>query len=54
MTVYELCKQLLKRGKLTIKKLDVYLAADRLTPEQYAELMAAIQPEAPQSSNQAQ
>lgn len=26
----------------------------RLTPEQYAELMAAIQPEAPQSSNQAQ
>lgn len=53
MTTYELCKQLLARGKLTAQMLDVYFAAGRLTPEQYAELMAAIQPEAPQSSNQA-
>lgn len=46
MTTYELCKQLLYRGKLTAKLLDGYFAAGRLTPEQYAELMAAIKPEA--------
>lgn len=42
MTTYELCKQLLARGKLTAEKLDVYYAAGRLTAEQYKELMDAI------------
>lgn len=45
MTTYELCKQLLKRGKLTAQMLDVYFAAGRLTPEQYAELMAELNPQ---------
>ena len=45
MTTYELCKQLLTRGKLTIEKLDVYLAADRITPEQYRELAEQLKPE---------
>ena len=45
MTTYELCKQLLSRGKLTIEKLDVYLAADRITPEQYGELAEQIKPQ---------
>lgn len=42
MTTYELCKQLLSRGKLTAQMLDVYFAAGRLTPEQYEELMAEL------------
>lgn len=46
MTTYELCKQLLNRGKLTAQMLDVYFAAGRLTAEQYAELMAALKPQA--------
>jgi len=46
MTTYELCKQLLKRGKLTAEMLDVYYAAGRLTAEQYEELMKALQPTA--------
>lgn len=46
MTTYELCKQLLNRGKLTAQMLDVYFAAGRLTPDQYAELMAALKPQA--------
>lgn len=44
MSTYELCKQLLKRGKLTAQMLDVFFAAGRLTAEQYAELMAQLQP----------
>lgn len=44
MTTYELCKQLLVRGKLTAKSLDVYFAAGRLTPEQYQELMSELKP----------
>lgn len=48
MTTYELCKQLLMRGKLTAQMLDVYFAAGRLTPEQYAELMGQLQPDAAQ------
>lgn len=48
MTTYELCKQLLYRGKLTAKLLDGYFAAGRLTPEQYAELMGQLQPDAAQ------
>ena len=46
MTTYELCKQLLNRGKLTAQMLDVYFAAGRLTSEKYAELMAALKPQA--------
>lgn len=45
MTTYELCKQLLVRGKLTAQMLDVYFAAGRLTPEQYQELVASLKPE---------
>lgn len=39
---YKLCLALLAKGKLTMDLLDVYLAAGRLTPEQYAELAAQI------------
>ena len=44
MTTYELCKQLLSRGKLTAQMLDVYFAAGRITSDQYSELMTEIQP----------
>lgn len=44
MTTYELCKQLLARGKLTAQMLDVFFAAGRLTPEQYQELMNELDP----------
>ena len=42
MPTYELCKLLAKRGKLTAAMLDVYFAAERITAEQYAELLALI------------
>ena len=42
MSTYELCLKLAARGKLTAGMLDVYFAADRITPEQYAELMGSI------------
>ena len=45
MSTYELCKQLLRRGKLTAQMLDVYFAAGRLSAEQYTELMAQLNPE---------
>ena len=44
MTTYELCKQLLSRGKLTAQMLDVFFAAGRLTSEQYQELMSELKP----------
>ena len=44
MTTYELCKQLLARGKLTAQMLDVFFAAGRLTSEQYQELMNELDP----------
>ena len=36
-TVYNLCKMLIDRGRTDglQDKMDVYLAADRLTPEEY-------------------
>lgn len=37
---YKLCKLLSARGKLTAEMLDVYLAAGRITAEQYTELIA--------------
>lgn len=42
MTTYELCKQLIKRGKLTEKMLDVYFAAGRLTDDQYTKLIKEL------------
>lgn len=42
MTTYELCKQLIKRDKLTGKMLDVYFAAGRLTEDQYKELIKGL------------
>lgn len=40
---YKLCKLLVARGKLTADMLDVYLAAGRITAEQYTELIARIE-----------
>lgn len=42
MTTYELCKALLRRNKLSTQLLDVFVAAGRLTPEQYSELIAEV------------
>lgn len=39
---YKLCKLLAARGKLTADLLDVYLAAGRITAEQYTELIAMV------------
>ncbi|MEG0766522.1 MAG: hypothetical protein RR482_02295 [Clostridia bacterium] len=39
---YRFCCALLRAGNLTHELLDVYLAAGRLTAEQYAELDAAL------------
>ena len=43
-TVYNLCKTLISRGRTDgLKdKMDAYLAADRLTTEEYTELMALL------------
>lgn len=43
---YKLCKILAANGKLTADKLDVFLANDRITAEQYIELMQLIAKEA--------
>lgn len=42
MTTYELCKKLAARGKLTKEMLDVFFAAERLTADQYGELIALL------------
>ena len=39
---YNLCKKLIALGKLTADMLDVYYAAERLTAEQYTELMTLL------------
>ena len=39
---YKLCKILATKGKLTAEMLDVYLAANRITSEQYIELIELI------------
>lgn len=39
---YKLCKALAEKGKLTADMLDVYLAAGRITAEQYEELLGMI------------
>ena len=43
-TVYNLCKMLIDRGRTDglQDKMDVYLAADRLTPEEDQELAAQL------------
>ena len=46
-TVFNLCKLLIDRGRTDglQDKMDVYLAADRLTPEEYQELAGLLAPE---------
>lgn len=39
---YKLCKILSNKGKLTAEMLDVYLAAERITADQYMELITLI------------
>ena len=43
-TVFNLCKVLITRGRTTglQDKMDAYLAADRLTTEEYNELVALM------------
>lgn len=45
-TVYNLCKLLIDRGRTDglQDKMNVYLAADRLTPEEYQELAGLLAP----------
>ena len=45
-TVYNLCKLLIDRGRTDgiQDKMDVYLAADRLTPEEYQKLAGLLAP----------
>lgn len=47
-TVYNLCKLLIDRGRTDglQDKLDVYLANDRLTTEEYSELAALLEADA--------
>ncbi|MBS5658522.1 MAG: hypothetical protein KHW76_08690 [Oscillibacter sp.] len=47
-TVYNLCKLLMDRGRTEglQEKMDVYLAADRLTPEEYSALSEMLTAEA--------
>lgn len=47
-TVYNLCKLLIDRGRTEglLEKMDVYLAADRLTPEEYNALSKMLTAEA--------
>lgn len=45
-TVFNLCKLLIQKGRVDglQEKMDVYLAADRLTTEEYSELTAILVP----------
>lgn len=45
-TVFNLCKLLIERDRTDgiQEKMDVYLAADRLTPEEYQELAGLLAP----------
>lgn len=47
-TVYNLCKLLIDRGRTDglQEKMDVYLTADRLTPEEYSALSKMLTAEA--------
>ncbi|WP_196032163.1 hypothetical protein [Flavonifractor plautii] len=46
-TVYNLCKLLIQKNRTDglQDKMDVYLASDRLTPEEYQELAGLLAPE---------
>ena len=46
-TVYNLCKLLIQKNRTDglQEQMDVYLAADRLTPEEYQELAGLLAPE---------
>lgn len=44
---YKLCKILAVKRKLTAEMLDVYLAAERITAEQYLELINLIDENTP-------
>ena len=44
---YKLCKILATKGKLTAEMLDVYLAAERITADQYLELINLIDENTP-------
>ena len=46
-TVFNLCKLLIQKNRTDDlqDKMDVYLAADRLTPEEYQELAGLLAPE---------
>ena len=48
MAVYLLCKKLIDKGRTDglVEKMDVYLACDRLTVEEYEELMGMLKKEA--------
>ena len=43
-TLFNICKKLIQTGRTNglIDKLDVYLANDRLTVEEYSELLAML------------
>lgn len=47
LTVFNLCKKLIEKGRTDglVDKMDVYLANDRLTVEEYDKLMAMISSE---------
>ena len=41
-TLFALCKTLISKGKMTAEKLDIYYANDRLTTEEYEELVKLL------------
>ncbi len=45
-TVFNLCKLLIEKGRTDglVDKMDVYLAADRLTTEEYNQLVTVLNP----------
>lgn len=49
MTTYEICKTLIEKGKYEIndmtQKLDIFLLGDRVTQEEYQELIAMMNPQ---------
>lgn len=42
---FNLCKKLIAMGKMDANKLDVYFAANRLTSDEYAELIEMMKEE---------
>lgn len=44
VAVFNLCKKLIEKGRTDglQEKMDVYLACDRLTPEEYEQLMILL------------